>query len=241
VYYRCQVITCPTTCIREDALDSVVAATLRQIALPEEEIDNVGREIENAERNVSETREASRAQLTGQLGHVNGQLERLTDAYIDGKIDKELHNERRGTLLAERQKATEALANLEADLARGAQFFVQCLQLARNPETLYLSAEPSEKRRLLSVMTSNRTANGKQVEIAIAEPFRLLPKVQETPACALDRGWNSNRKMWRNPSEIAATLLAWAWAAENSSALEELGEKLLVKDAEGDSPLPLAA
>jgi site-specific DNA recombinase len=186
VYYRCQVTACPTTCIREDMLGDAVALALRKITLPEAEIKCVREEIENAQKSDAAAREASRTQLTGQLGAVASKLERLTDVYVEGKIEKDLHDERRATLLVDRQRITEALANLEVDQARGTQFLLKCLQLAEAPETLYLSARLNEKRRLLEILASNRTVSGKTVTIAIAEPFCFLPSSQENTSSALE-------------------------------------------------------
>lgn len=120
-------------------------------------------------------------------GTIASRLERLADAYIEGKIEKDLHDERRASLLAERQKVTDALANIETDNARGTEFLLKCLQLAKEPENLYLVASDTEKRRLLEIMTSNRTASGKNVEVAIAEPFCFLAKARENSSCALGR------------------------------------------------------
>jgi len=188
VYYRCQVPACPTTCLREDMLDRIVTSTMRAIALPEAQIEKIKTEIERAQKNATEAREASRVQLTAQLGGIASRLERLADAYIEGKIEKEFHDERRASLLAERQKVTDALANIEVDYARGTEFLLQCLQLAKKPENLYLAAPDTEKRRLLEIMTSNRTANGKNIQIAIAEPFCFLTRARENPSCALQTG-----------------------------------------------------
>lgn len=209
VYYRCQVISCPTTCIREDALDASVATAMGRIALTSEEIGRVRREIEEAQKNTGERRAATVAHLTGQLGAITGRLERLTDAYIDGKIEKELHDERRATLLLERQRLTDSLATMNSDHDQGAQFLSECLQLAERPEMLYLAAEAPQKRHLLEIMTSNRTVNGKTVVITMAEPFCFLSGVQENTSCALDRGLNSNRKMWPDCASNTRALLEW--------------------------------
>src|SRR5205085_8898116 len=123
------------------------------------------------EKSAAETRETARAQLNGQLGLIAGRLARLADAYIEGNIEKNLHDERRASLIAERQKVVDALANLDADHTRGTRFLLECLQLAKSPESLYFSADVAEKRRLLRIMTSNRSVSGKRVEIAMAEPF----------------------------------------------------------------------
>ena len=234
VYYRCQVSACPTTCIREDVLDEAVAVALRRLSLPEAEIKRVREEIVTAQQAAAEAREASRTQLTGQLGATTAKLERLTDVYIEGKIEKDVHDERRAALLIERQKVADALANLQADQARGTQFLLKCLQLAKSPETLYLSAHPAEKRRLLEIFTSNRTVTGKNVEIPIAEPFCFLPSAQENTSSALDRVRPPTR------SRISKALLDWL-ATHGPEANEMLGRIDSSEPDEGQRQPLLAA
>jgi DNA invertase Pin-like site-specific DNA recombinase len=225
VYYRCQVSACPTTCIREDMLDRVVAAAMRQITLPDAEIENAAAEIGRTQENSAEMRNVSRVQLTAQLAGISSRLARLTDVYIEGKIEKELYDERRASLLAERQNVTDALANAEVDHVRGAEFLVKCLQLAREPEKLYLAATDAEKRRLLRITTSNRTASGKNVEIAVAEPFCFLAKTRENPSCALQTG--------ETPTfGVAHELLAWL--AGHSSEAEAMLDRLNPTEPDGE-------
>jgi DNA invertase Pin-like site-specific DNA recombinase len=240
VYYRCQVPACPTTCIREDVLEDVVTTAISQISLPDSELESVRAEIESAMKNTREAHESSQAQLQGQLGAINARFERLTDAYIDGKIEKSLHDERRASLLAERQKVTDALANIESDYARGAGFLIRCLQLAKDPENLYRDANLSEKRRLLEIMTSNRLASGKNVEISVAEPFCFLASAQEKSSCALDRGWTSNRDLWSGYSPLSQILLDWL--ENNRARADRLLVALDPPQLDDDSlPIPCAA
>lgn len=203
VYYRCQTLTCPTTSIREDALENAVIDILRGVTLPEAELTAVRAEIEKTTLNAAETIAASRAQINGQLGSIAARLERLTDVYVEGKIDREPYMERRESLLRERQELTDALETLSVDHNEHASVLVKCLELARDAEFLYESAYPAEKRRLLEIMTSNRRVSGRNVEIATAEPFCFLSSVRETSSGALDGGEP------RTASSISTFLLRW--------------------------------
>src|SRR5437870_538464 len=77
----------------------------------------------------------------------------------------------------------ERLSAVETDFKATEHAILSCLQLARNPQKLYESATDAEKRSMLGTITSNRSAVGKNVEIAIAEPFSFLPSAKETASC----------------------------------------------------------
>lgn len=214
VYYRCQVPTCPTTCLREELLDVAVLRTLRLVGLAEDELALCRAELESGARKGDETREATRAQLVGRLGGVESRLERLTDIYVEGGLAKDAYEERRAALVIERQEVTEAIANIAPDDQRRTELTLKCLELARRPEILYDSGEPSEKRRLLEIITSNRRVSGRNVEIAIAEPFSILASARETASCA------HQTLRTRTLKRLSGQLIAWL--EENETETERI-------------------
>jgi site-specific DNA recombinase len=184
VYYRCQIRTCPTTCIREDALDERVYVTLRNLKLSADTLERCASEIRASFANHHELVAAEKLRLTGAIGAVTERLARLADALIDGRVETSLHDERRAALLAERLTLEGRLSTVQTDLRVTEDAILSCLQLARDPEKLYESATDAEKRCILETVASNRTVSGKNVEIAIAEPFSFLPSAEETTSCA---------------------------------------------------------
>ncbi|HEV7766396.1 MAG TPA: recombinase family protein [Thermoanaerobaculia bacterium] len=208
VYYRCSVRTCPTTSIREDVLDAAVSAVMQNVTLPDEEIAACKTAIEEAVTADVETREASRAQLTGRLGDLTARLNRLTDVYLDGGIDKVVHDDRRAQLILERAQVNDLLAHQDDDALRRKDILLRCVELARSPETLYQSATKEGKRTLLGLITSNRKVAGKNIEIATAEPFCFLPSAQANDSCAHNRV--RHRTIAERRTALCATLLDWA-------------------------------
>jgi site-specific DNA recombinase len=218
VYYRCQTPTCPTTCVREEVLDSAVAEILRSITVPADVIDACKAEIGRTFANADMLREATRKQLEGVVGAVGTRLDRLTDVFLDGQIEKVAYEERRTALLLERQEARERLSSLAADLGRKRACIEKCLELARSPEILYENADDEEKRRILSIVTSNRRVSEKDVEIAVPEPFLFLACAQRNQCCA------PNGVQPRTATQISEALFAWSEAheAEAKEILEAL-------------------
>jgi len=206
VYYRCQTSACPTTCVREEILDRSVRDVLARITVPANVIDACQAEIRKAFANSESLQEATRNQLAGTIGAAETRLQRLTDVYLDGQIDKTAYEERRSALLLERQEARDRLGSLGTGIHRQQALLEKCLELAQSPESLYENGNDEEKRRILSVVASNRTVGGKSVEIWVAEPFQFLARARESTSCA------PTGRETRTIKRLAKKLFAWAVA-----------------------------
>ncbi|MDQ3279803.1 MAG: recombinase family protein [Acidobacteriota bacterium] len=213
VYYRCQIQSCPTTCLREDQLDRAVDSMLASLTLPAATAEQCEAEVHRAFANATELAAAEKLRLTGAIGSATERLARLTDALIDGRVDLAVHDERRAALLAERQLLQEKLATVESDFSTTERVILSCLQLARSPQKLYEMATNDEKRQILESVTSNRTAEAKNVEISVAEPFSFLPSAKETTSCAPVGG--------TTPTTSLAEHLA-NWSRANATKLRAL-------------------
>lgn len=203
VYYRCQTMTCPTTCLREEHLDDAIANVLARVTLPDNIIDLCKAEIRKATADATATEEATRRQLAGTIGGLETRLQRLTDVYLDGQIDKDAYQERRSALLLELQDARGRLTDSNVSLRKQEAALGKCLELARSPRLLYENATIDEKRRLVSLLTSNSTVSGKNVEISFAEPFLFLASARESMSCAP----TSTRP--RTARQLARQLFEW--------------------------------
>ena len=121
--------------------------------------------IEGDEHEITRQRNAALAQ-------VSDKLDRITNAYLDGSIEREIYDRRKAGLLAERTE----LQNADQSPC-GAPVIEQVskfLELAKTAYSLYETAELSEKRQLLLNVTSNRILNGKNIEFTLETPFRLI-------------------------------------------------------------------
>jgi hypothetical protein len=106
------------------------------------------------------------------MSQLAGRRARLTDALIDGLLDRDLFEERQATLLAEKRTLEEQLANLDAPGMTGAQKLADFLERLDSAYSLYQSGTPEEKRELIATFTSNWLAAGKEID------FTPLPEVQ---------------------------------------------------------------
>lgn len=85
VYYRCSNVECPTTSVREDAVEEAVSQILAAIRLDEHDTLTIEAELADYDRDGTALQEARRASLTEALSAASARLSRLTDLLLDGK------------------------------------------------------------------------------------------------------------------------------------------------------------
>jgi hypothetical protein len=108
------------------------------------------------------------------LGQIKDRLNRLTDAYLDAALDKEIFEARKKSLLID-QKSTEAnLANLARTGSATPTKLDKFLELAGSAGLSHAIALPEERRDMVKIFTSNRFANGKKVDFKPSLPFQEI-------------------------------------------------------------------
>lgn len=127
-------------------------------------------------------------------------LDRFTDAYIDGLIDKETLERRKLRLFMERRSLEEKLSQPTTMIAHRMENF---LELARNAYLLNKVIFPSERRELLRAVTSNRTVSSKNVEITLQTPFAEVANRHKYS------NGSPRRDRHRTLDELLQKLIAW--------------------------------
>jgi site-specific DNA recombinase len=172
IYYRCHTPTCPITSVREEAAEGRVSPLFLACELDTEERAYLRGKIESMKTNWQDERAEHRKALDLKLSQIAARRARLTDALIDGLLDRELFEERQAALLSEKRTLEEQLANLDDSGMTGPQKLADFLERLDSAHTLYESGTIDEKRELLAKFTSNWLAAGKNVD------FTPLPEVQ---------------------------------------------------------------
>jgi site-specific DNA recombinase len=187
VYYRCQTASCPTICYREETLRAIVTSTLQPCEFDEEERAEIERRMEELTATWRQEGLSRSEGLRLRFGQVENRLERLTDALIDGTLDKESFERRKATLLLERQGLREALADMAAHPETVGQRVREFLELAGSLYSQYELVFDEKKRRLLEDVTSNRVVDEKNVELTLLPPFRTVAERTKSPNCGASR------------------------------------------------------
>lgn len=215
-YYRCHTPTCPVTSVKEEDAERRVNPLFLACQLDPEERSYLREKIEGMKANWQDEAVARRKGLELKMSQIAGRRARLTDALIDGLLDRDLFEERQATLLAEKRTLEEQLSNLDTG-STGAEKLADFLERLDSAYLLYQSGTPEEKRELLAKFTSNWLATGKDIDFTpppevqlVAERTKnLFGRVErDSPRTADDRclGGEVSRR-WDNVLVCLATLL----------------------------------
>ena len=88
IYHRCQTKTCPTTCLREEAVEQAVMTELEAISLDENEYESLTALTLALRSEWATRREQERNSVQLKLQHADARFNRLTDAFLDGARDQ---------------------------------------------------------------------------------------------------------------------------------------------------------
>jgi DNA invertase Pin-like site-specific DNA recombinase len=194
VYYRCQQRSCPTTTVREETVDSAVTPLVAKLTFDPEEVEYIRGWVDDA-RAHEHTRcqqELHNARL--QLDGIRTRLGRLTDAFIDGTVEKALFEARKAALLDDEQRILESIRNLEGGNGGTLELLERFLELVKNAPIAYEKAEPDEKCDLVKNLLSNLSLMDKNVVVALKPGVMLIanrPKLQYgSPSQGVHRTWN---------------------------------------------------
>jgi site-specific DNA recombinase len=188
VYYRCHTSQCPTTSIREEDVEAKIAEVLSPLHLDPAELGYANAWVRHARLEQETIREHEIANCKLLIDQNRTRRIRLTDAFLDGSIEKELFEERKAGLLLEETSLKERLASLEQHDANALARLGKFLELARTASLLYKHALSGEKRDLVKQLTSNLSATGKIVSAELTIPAQLIANREKNDSCALERG-----------------------------------------------------
>lgn len=174
VYYRCHTKTCPTTSVREDAIEAVVITELAKLTFNADERAYLTGRIAELKARWIEDKEAQLANLRMKYEQVSERLRRLTDAYLDGTIEHDLFEERKEALLLERQAVTERMKDLSENRTSIPDELQKFIELAGDAHSLYKIAVPEKKRRLVEIITSNFSCREKTLDFAMKDAFQAV-------------------------------------------------------------------
>jgi hypothetical protein len=160
---------------------------LRALIFNEREKDELLARIAELKASWAEQREQECQRLTLQIDQLSERLNRTTDAYLEGVLDREAFEERKAALITERRALTDRRADYETNRASIPDELQKFVELAGTAYSLYCGAITAKKRRLLRTIMSNCTINQKEVDIAWRIPFCYVVEREEITQSALNR------------------------------------------------------
>lgn len=174
VYYRCHTKNCLQKTIREDVVETNFVSLLRDIRFSELENRYLRQKVNEQLLSQTEMRESRRQALRLQLDQLQARLVKLTDALLDGLLEKDAYLQRKNLLVSEEQGFKEELKTLDDDQDQITKRIEQFLELANSAYTSYKLADYDEKRELVRIITSNLAVNGNSLLFELNMPFQLV-------------------------------------------------------------------
>ena len=165
VYYRCHTRTCPPTNVREEAIGEATLRALAQLEFSDKEKAYFKSRIADLKASWISNKEQELRSVRVRIEQLTERLNRATDAYLDGTLDRDLFEDRRGPakLIRERRALHDPLADFEANRASVPEELRKFVELAGSAYSLYKSASMAKKRRLLRTVMSNCTLEKQNV------------------------------------------------------------------------------
>jgi site-specific DNA recombinase len=196
VYYRCHTRTCPTTSVREEEGPEAKLTPLLQAAeLDPEERVYIREKVGSLAATWEDDAARERKTLELQLSELRARRGRLADALVDGLLDRDLFEERKAALLAEKQAIEERLAALDDPKRSGPQKLAEFLERLDSAYSLYQSGANDEKREMVALFTSNWRVNQKTIDFTALPEARLVAERKKNwsgaPRRDIPRTWDS--------------------------------------------------
>jgi hypothetical protein len=157
-------------------IDQTIIAKLDQLQLTEREIEWLEELAAKATLNARTSRDADLQRLRLQAAKLDDRQNRLTDAFVDGALERSDYDKRKAALTIERCDLDQRLASVEAGQSEDVMATQKKLELVKRAWLLHKSGISSETRDLVSEVTSNRVASGKTLVITLQNPLEELLK-----------------------------------------------------------------
>ncbi|MDD5226980.1 MAG: recombinase family protein, partial [Candidatus Omnitrophica bacterium] len=173
-YYRCHF--CKDSCVREEVFENEVRGTLQPLQLSPDEIEQVSLLIASMKKSRTVMKETKKQEMQLRQERCDSRLDRLTDAYVDGVIEKETYLRRKESVLNEIKKIEEEMIDIDSQDDLIGRRVTERLELLKSLYLGYIRGTNDEKRELIKKVSSNRLIYGKNVAIELKTPFNELSK-----------------------------------------------------------------
>jgi len=191
-YYRCHSDRCGPLYVREEALEHEIQTQLAFLECDELERQALNEEAALLNADAAEAVRAMKATLAMQIARCDDRLGRLTDAFIDQTIEKELFEARKRHVLGE-QRALRDRLEKASEATLPVSEALQKLELGNAALFGYRNGNQPEKRAILDAVTSNLSVSGKRPMVELKSPFREVSNWRKSQQCAPHRGTPRDR------------------------------------------------
>jgi len=174
IYYRCRTKTCGINAIRDDLLTAYIVEELSLLNMAPDErrfmqvvLDDISAETQNQRADMIQTLNASLAQ-------VQERLSRLTDAFLDGVLDRNILQEKQKTLLEERKGIEGRLATVQQRHNLIKEKLKEFLDFAGSVKEVFVAGAPIVRQHILRRVALRVTLTDKRLGVVKNKPYELF-------------------------------------------------------------------
>ncbi len=173
-YYRCQKKGCPQKTVREELLMENFCRMLEDLRFNDRENRSLERIITKRRGATESFVQTRRQTLQLQLEKCRERLSKLTDALIDGTLERDLFVNKKNSLVQEEHRLQDELKSCGESESDALDRTSKILELANQAYLSYETANEEEKREMVKTVVSNFIVEGKSVVIKPNLPFELI-------------------------------------------------------------------
>jgi len=182
IYYRCHRRSCIGSNIREKDIETAIWDKLQGLNLTPEEIACIDDILAKKREDEGAMAEAEVQAAKLRVAALNERQNRLTDAYVDGALDRVDFEQRKAALLMERCDLEHKLSRAEAGYSESLQGIERKVELVKHASLLYAQGLTAETRDLMTDVVSHRSSNQKTITIAVKEPLSAVASRPKNPS-----------------------------------------------------------
>ncbi len=177
-YYRCTKKKGPCTepFVREEDLAKQISTAIAKVALPADAYQQMiawwAKEQQDSRQPLARFKE----QFDREMPAIQGKLDRLLDAHLDGIIDRVEYQAKKESLLKQKVRLEEKLTALETGAMGWLEPCLEFLQAAHQAGPLASGDDYSSQKEFLKKIGSNFRVSAKTLRFSYHLPWSLLAK-----------------------------------------------------------------
>jgi site-specific DNA recombinase len=194
-YYRCHTHVCPSTSFREETIVGALREISHRLTLHPEEEPYLDLEVAAFEASSKSIIQKELATLSLQRKALADRQNRLTDAFLDGALEREEYERRKTALLVECRDVDARTLNVSTGKPESVTSIDKYVELVKTAPLLVNALFPHEIREWLDEAMSNRTASGKCLDFVLRNPLSEVANRRVVSGGGLDR--SKSRTFWK--------------------------------------------
>ncbi len=165
--------------VREEIIDEQIKQGLEKVVIDDSLSDYLNKILEESYKDLNIITKEKHNYIKKEISQIKTRQDKLLGLYIDGDINKEIWNEKN-------KQYTEQIIELEKQISsyKGSNFDYinkgkNIIELAKCAYRLYHKQNTEEKRKMLKILFSNTTLNGRNLSYEYNMPFSFFVKISK--------------------------------------------------------------